>query len=236
MKKKEFVCAISQPNYIPWAGYFSLIKNVETFIFLDDVKYIKREWKNRNKIRKSKNSNEFKWLSISIDKMNQEKNLNECEICDSINWRLEHINSIKDVYSKAPYFSIYFKEIESIIKNKNLNNLADLNINLINYFCNILNIKTKKLRSSQLNCEGTKDIKLIALCNKIKANKYIANNKSENYINEDNFRRHNITLEYQNYNLKQYLQFSDKKKLTHIPYLSIVDLIFNHGDESNKYI
>lgn len=236
MKNQELVCAISQPNYIPWVGYFSLIKNVDIFIFLDDVKYIKREWKNRNKIRKSKDSNEFKWLSISIDKVNQEKNLNECIIYDNLNWRDQHLNSMIDVYAKAPYFNNYFKDIKSIIKTKNLNNLATLNINLINYFCDILNIKTKKLKSSQLKCDGAKDIKLIALCNQVKAKKYIANNKSENYINEENFRKNNIILEYQNYNLKQYSQFNDKKKLQYIPYLSIIDLVFNHGNESYKYI
>ena len=86
MKKKKLY--VLYPNQIIfWIGYFSLIKNVDTFIFLDDVKYIKREWKNRNKIRKSKDSSEFKWLSISIDKINQDKNLNECEIYDELNWR-----------------------------------------------------------------------------------------------------------------------------------------------------
>ena len=79
----------------------------------------------------------------------------------------EHINSIIDVYSKTPYFNNHFKEIELIIQNKNLNNLAELNINLINYFCEVLNIKTEKLRSSQLNCGGVKDIKLVALCKKL---------------------------------------------------------------------
>ena len=236
MKKKEIACAISQPNYIPWVGYFSLIKNVDIFVFLDDVKYIKREWKNRNKIRKSKDSHEFKWLSISIDKVNQEKNLNECKIFDNLNWRDQHLNSIIDVYAKTPYFDNYFREIESIIKSKHLNNLAAFNIYLINYFCEILNIKTKKLKSSELNCEGTKDIKLIALCNEINAKKYIANNKSKIYINEENFRKNNIILEYQNYNLKEYSQFSDKKKLKYIPYLSIIDLIFNHGNESCNYL
>ena len=33
--------AISQSNYIPWKGYFDLIKNVDEFIF-DEVQYTKR--------------------------------------------------------------------------------------------------------------------------------------------------------------------------------------------------
>ena len=58
--------AILQPHYLPWLGYFSLIEIVDEFIFLDDVQFIKREWKNRNKIRKDFNSSETKWLSIPI--------------------------------------------------------------------------------------------------------------------------------------------------------------------------
>ena len=47
MKNKN--CAIVQPYYLPWIGYFELIRNVDIFVILDDVQYVKREWKNRTK-------------------------------------------------------------------------------------------------------------------------------------------------------------------------------------------
>jgi hypothetical protein len=31
--------AIIQSNYIPWKGYFNIIKNVDAFVFLDDVQF-----------------------------------------------------------------------------------------------------------------------------------------------------------------------------------------------------
>ena len=37
-------------------GYFDLIKRSDVFVYLDDVQYVKREWKNRNKIRKKPTS------------------------------------------------------------------------------------------------------------------------------------------------------------------------------------
>ena len=64
MKNKN--CAIVQPHYLPWIGYFELIRNVDIFVILDDVQYVKREWKNRNKIRKSPSSSEYKWISVPI--------------------------------------------------------------------------------------------------------------------------------------------------------------------------
>ena len=43
-------CVIMQPTYLPWIGYFKLIKSVEKFVFLDDVQINKRSWQQRNEI------------------------------------------------------------------------------------------------------------------------------------------------------------------------------------------
>ena len=55
--------AIMQPTYLPWIGYFSLIKNVDTFVFLDSVQFAKRSWQQRNKI---KTSDGTKWLTVPV--------------------------------------------------------------------------------------------------------------------------------------------------------------------------
>ena len=38
-----------QPTFMPWTGYFHMIKNSDLFIFLDDVQFNKRSWQQRNK-------------------------------------------------------------------------------------------------------------------------------------------------------------------------------------------
>ena len=35
---------ITQPTFIPWLGYFDLIDQSETTVFLDDVKFSKQSW------------------------------------------------------------------------------------------------------------------------------------------------------------------------------------------------
>ena len=34
-------CAIMQPTYLPWSGYFNLIYKTDIFIFLDDAQFSK---------------------------------------------------------------------------------------------------------------------------------------------------------------------------------------------------
>ena len=60
--------AITQSNYLPWRGYFDLIRSVDEFILLDCVQYTRRDWRNRNKIRllvNEKQANSF--LNYSDD-------------------------------------------------------------------------------------------------------------------------------------------------------------------------
>jgi hypothetical protein len=42
--------AILQSNYIPWKGDFDIINSVDEFVIDDDVQYMRRKWRNRNKI------------------------------------------------------------------------------------------------------------------------------------------------------------------------------------------
>ena len=43
--------AIVQSSYIPWKGYFDLIRAVDHFILLDEVQFTKRDWRSRNRIK-----------------------------------------------------------------------------------------------------------------------------------------------------------------------------------------
>ena len=41
---------IMQPYFMPYIGYFQLIKAVDKYVVYDDVNYIKGGWVNRNNI------------------------------------------------------------------------------------------------------------------------------------------------------------------------------------------
>ena len=43
--------AVFQSNYIPWKGFFDLVRAVDEFVLDDDVQYTKQSWRNRNQIK-----------------------------------------------------------------------------------------------------------------------------------------------------------------------------------------
>ena len=69
--------SICQPHFIPWIGYFFMIKKSNKFIFLDDVQYNRRSWQNRVHIMSSPNINEKKFLSLSVKDNSRSKNINQ---------------------------------------------------------------------------------------------------------------------------------------------------------------
>ncbi len=99
MQKK---IAVVQSNYIPWKGYFDLIRSVDAFILYDDVQYTRSDWRNRNKIKTAQGEH---WLSIAVKKKGRLGQLiNEVQV-SSPDWAAAHWKTIEQSYRRAPCFA-----------------------------------------------------------------------------------------------------------------------------------
>ena len=58
------IVAIVQSSYIPWRGYFDLIRCGDEFILYDGAQLTRRDWRNRNRI---KTPNGPRWVTIPVD-------------------------------------------------------------------------------------------------------------------------------------------------------------------------
>ena len=115
---------IMQPTYLPWAGYFEMISNVDLFIILDNVQFEKKSWQHRNRIRTS--SGEL-LLTVPVNTVSKFSQLiTEVQISRNTNFVRKHLTSIRNSYSKTKYFDQLFPELEQIL-NSNQNLLLDLN-------------------------------------------------------------------------------------------------------------
>ncbi|MGE7842231.1 WbqC family protein [Lysinibacillus sp. NPDC093712] len=225
-------CAIMQPTYLPWSGYFNLIQNVDYFVFLNDVQFNKRSWQQRNRI--SLNGQE-KYMTIPVHSKGKPNQLiNQVEIVLEENILENHFKTLKFAYENHPYgnevITLYEKNI-----NLNMNLLQDINVMLIKDICEILDIKTKILFSSDIPVSGQKSMYLHNICNYLEVTEYLSPIGSKQYIEEEQILpQSNISIQYQNFEPKQYAQYLCKE---FIPYLSILDVIANIGiDKTKEYI
>ncbi|MDD2731829.1 MAG: WbqC family protein [Candidatus Pacebacteria bacterium] len=224
-------CSINQPTYLPWIGYFNLIYNSDVFVFLDHVQYEKNEWINRNKI---KTPNGFLYLTVPIKtKGKSVQSILDAEIDRSKDFKRNHLKAIRINYNKARFFNEFYGIFEEAYE-KEWTFINDLNIYLIKKMLEVFGINREIIRSSELSVSGAKTDLVINILKSVKADHYISNLGSKNYLNEDEFKKNNIKLEYHNYSLShpQYPQMYGE----FIPFLSIIDLLFNCGKEGTRYI
>ncbi|MDJ0765536.1 MAG: WbqC family protein [Myxococcota bacterium] len=222
------ICAICQPHYFPWLGYFEMIDRADVFVFLDDVQFVDREWKNRNRIRKTETSEETSWLTVPVRREHKRSPINETLIASEIDWSAKHLAKIRAVYRHAPNFSVWFPFLEQAIeKSTKYETLSELNIYLVRQLCNALGIETETVRSSDLDAPGKREEKLKNICTALDAETYLANNATGDYVDASFFARAGIEMRLQNYEHPVYRQRAREETLSFISHLSVVDALLN---------
>lgn len=222
---------ILQSNYIPWKGYFHAINKVDVFVMYDDVQYTKNDWRNRNLI---KNKSGLQWLTIPVETKHKScQKINQAKIVPS-NWAQKHLLSIKHNYAKASYYKYYIPFFEDLYSNCNFRYLNDLNRHFLTKICDLLEIKTPIVLSSDYDLQSKdKTERIVEMCTKINATDYYSGPAAKSYINEPKFYDANIELHYFNYcNFPTYQQL-------YLPFLhevSIIDVILNTGPNAKKNI
>lgn len=222
--------AIMQPTYLPWAGYFALMDRVDEFVFLDSVQFERRSWQQRNRI---KGANGEVMLTVPVRKAPR----NSVAICDvqvdyDSKFVKKHIANLTHAYKKAPYFKEYSPRIFELI-GSNFDSLADLTVSLVSYCAKQLGITTSTVRASELSVAGTKDELLYNICLDRGADSYISPPGSKAYLDfSPYFGMKGFPLIYHEYTPEPYRQLHG----AFVPYMSIVDLLFNEGRESLNII
>ena len=221
--------AILQSNYIPWKGYFDLINMVDEFILYDNVQYTKNDWRNRNKIQTQKG---VQWLTIPVRQRSLVQKIMDTKTTDN-KWRKKHWNALCQNYSKSKYFTQYRDIFENLYLNSNEDSLSKINYVFITETCKILGIKTKIRWSTEFKAVEGQTENLLAICKDCNAETYVSGPAAKNYLNKELAKKEHIELEWMDY--REYPEYTQLFQ-PFIHGVSILDLIFNEGHNSTKFM
>ena len=217
--------AIMQPGYLPWLGFFEMMHRCDLFVFLDDVQYTRKDWRNRNKIRTKEG-----WIFLSVPVFTKNKRfqlINEAQIDNEETWKKKHLHSLEINYRKTAYFEEYFPELREIY-GKDWNYLADLDIEITAWLSKKFGIATPWIRSSVLKTTGKKEEKIINICKAVGAEVLYDTKAASEILDLKIIQDAGIKIEFQDYLHPTYRQICEP----FIPYMSAIDLLFQHGPES----
>jgi hypothetical protein len=224
-------CAILQPSYIPWRGYFDIIRRVDMFVFYDDVQYDRRGWRNRNVVKSPQGP---LWLTIPVKARNNQlahTPINAVET-DGTAWAARHLATLRHLYARAPHFNEQRSWLDEAYTDPP-RLLADFTIELTINLARRLGISsTRFLRSSELEVSGTKTERLINVLRKVEATHYLSGPSARTYLDERLMEQQGITVEWMSYDYAEYPQLYGP----YDPHVSVLDLLFMTGDRASSYL
>ena len=106
--------------------------------------------------------------------------------------------------------------------------LSELNEHMLKWFLKELGISVTYYKASALHFVGAKSELVLDMCKKLGADSYVFGALGRDYAKVADFERAGIKVVFQDYKHPIYPQLHGD----FVPYLSIVDLIFNCGERS----
>jgi len=222
--------AIVQSSYIPWKGYFDLIRAADEFILLDDVQFTKRDWRSRNRI---KTKDGPCWLTIPVHTTGRyQQRIMDTTIADP-GWPERHWQTIHSAYARTPFFDAYAPQLREAYQRVTSNRLSDVNRSLLERVCQMLGITTPIRWSSEYHPREGRNERLIDLCVAAGATMYLSGPAARSYIDEQAFAAAGVGVRFADYSgYPEYPQ----------PYppfehaVSALDLLFCTGSRALEYM
>ena len=221
---------IAQPEHLPWLGYFDKMHRADVFVFLDNVQFKKRYFENRNRIR---TANGWTWMTVPVrSKGRFDQVLRDVEIDDERTWQSDHWKTLQLNYSRAIYFDQYSDFLENTYMGRKWLRLVDLNIELIRWGAEQLDIRPDFVRASELHVQGKATSLLLAICKELKAGAYLSGISGKEYLDERLFEENGISVQYQEFHHPIYPQLYHPFE----PRMGFIDLLLNSGPESRNIL
>ncbi|MDC0428965.1 WbqC family protein [Phycisphaerales bacterium] len=221
--------AILQSSYIPWKGFFDIIRSVDRFIWFDDVQFTIRDWRSRNRI---KTSDGLRWLSIPCDGR-QSKMIDEVLVTDA-SWRRRHWEAIERAYGEAPHFEWCRPVLEHLYLGETENRLHILNRKFVETIATeLLGIQTEFDESARYPSSNRGQARLLDILAEIGATSYLSGPAARSYIDDAAFANQGVGLEWMRYDgYPEYPQL-------HGPFehaVSIIDVLVHVGPDAPGFI
>lgn len=228
------IVSIHQPHYFPWFGLLEKIAQSNVFVILDNVQFNKRSYQHRALY--STNAGE-KYLTIPVHSKGHQINnlqLKDLDFAEEQSSILERqYETLRHRYSKTKGWKLSEDKIEDFFLNKVYQNAYHLIVESMLLTLDLFQIQKEIVFASDLNATGSKNDLLIDILKKLDADVYLSGTGAKAYLNEEQFKSHELKIIYQNFEHPIYKQ---KIKGEFILGCMALDYYFENPEEAIQYM
>lgn len=226
--------AIMQPYFLPYVGYFSLIKHVDQFILFDTPQYIRHGWIERNRVLKQ--NGELFYVKVPLNKHQRETKIKDIRINNSENWKNKILAQLIPYRKIAPNYMEVIKLLKEILEYET-ESIVELNYISLKKICDYLNIITDIKIWSEMDMEieevKSPDEWALNICKALNVDEYYNAIGGNSFFDKSKYENAGIALNFIETEPITYKQFSNE----FVPYLSIIDvMMFCNKEQINSMI
>ncbi len=219
-------CAVMQPTYLPWSGWFNLMATADVFVFLDDAQFQRSSWHCRNQIVLGGAAH---FLTVPVLRSGLETRIRDAEIDYGRDWRKSHEGQVRQAYGRAPWGRLVIERLTAAWAARPAR-LLELNLSVITGLAELLDIRTPTRLASELDVVGERSERLLTICERLGAAHYLSPAGSAGYLEADGFASSGrVALHLQHFVPEPYRQ---RGVPDFVPYMSVVDVIAHLGPEA----
>jgi len=224
------IVSANQPYFAPFPGFFYKALKSDLFVLLDDVQFPRgTTWISRNRFKSHQG---FLWITIPVWKSGLGlQKIKDIRICHEGRWAQKHLESLQTAYKHAPYLSEHAEFLEEMFSKKN-DKLLDLNLSVIRYLMTTLGINTKTVLLSEIEVSSTGNQRLVDICKKTGATRFLAQAPAKKFIDEKLFLDSGIELIFFTPPTPIYPQLWGD----FLGNLSVLDLVLNCGPKAREIL
>lgn len=213
-----------QPYFLPYIGYWQLMASVDVFVVYDNIQYTKKGWINRNRFLLNGKAETF---SLPLKKDSDFLHVSQRHLADG--FALEKprlIRRFESAYRNGPCFEQGMEVLDSALAGES-SNLFEFIYQSIVAVRSLLGITSVLVTSSSFTLDPALkgQDRVIALCQALRAERYINPIGGMGLYDRDAFAEKGIELGFQQVRPYCYEQFGNP----FVPHLSIVDAVMFKG-------
>lgn len=227
----EMKVAIMQPYFFPYLGYFSLAKNVDRFILLDDVQFIRHGWIERNRILKPNEG--WQYIRVPLKKHSRETIIRDVEVDNSQDWTTKILAQLQHYAKAAKHYRGTIELVRTILERSKSDDLVNINKKVLVGVLEYLGIEMKVDVFSHMQLRimtpSAPDEWALNICLALDGvSEYWNPIGGVDFFSSEKYTNAGIKLRFQKVNVTEY----DQRRGNFEPGLSVIDaLMFNTKEQ-----
>jgi WbqC-like protein family len=218
---------ISQPQLLPWPGFFELVASADIYVHLDDAQFSRGGFINRVQIKHPAGS---KWMTVPLKGRGSFQEINQVEAVGT-DWKRRHRELVCQALAQAPYLDLALAVLDAVYL---ADRLVELLVSSIELPAARMGLRRPRqwMRSSELGLAGTSWERVLAIVKAIGGTHYVTAHGAAGYLDHQAFESAGVAVDYMDYSKTSYPQLHGD----FTPYVTVLDLIANLGMDAHTVI